>query len=660
MAALVQQFAIQPTDRTAIVGDTIILPCRVVNRVGTLQWTKDGFGLGNGRDLVGFPRYAMTGNDEEGDYSLQITNVQLEDDAIFQCQVGPTEGTKGIRSQNAVVTVYVPPEPPKISEGSSLTTTAGQSVELTCLSEAGKPAAQLDWLDGDGKEITSGIEKTSQLISDGKRANSMAKLAFVVGREHDGKSFTCRSENQAMKRPHKVYISMKVKYPPDVQLTIDQAHVAEGEDIRLTCTATANPVDGMVYKWYKNDEVVAGTEDTVLVLAKVTKELNGAVIGCQVTNSVGSTLATQVLSVQFGPVFGTPLAPVTGVQLDQLVKLQCDVQGNPKPEITWLFEKSPRVLSTESELTIGQMTKDSAGSYLCRASVRGFAEIAASTHVFIKGPPKVTSSPVQYGNEGEIIKLECLVNSVPPSKGITWSHNSQAIEVDNSRGFELMEEKLPSESLIRNLLVIHKAKKEDFGIYNCSAWNEFGHDFMMITLTQQTTFPMLKIVGGIMGTLVGVVSLTIIVILCFKRTSNHLDERDYVNYYEGDYVSEIKKGHHVTNNGSSGQSQGSGSVTSSSIPNSNHHHHQLVHGGNQYHVYPPSSTAMDSIGGSSGVEMDIKDVDFNETYGDVNMVNGTNGSIVDIDGYIKRPTSNATMRAVYETAKRVPPLHTLV
>lgn len=138
-----QKFAIEPVDRTAVVGETIILPCRVLNKVGTLQWTKDGFGLGTDRDLLGFPRYTMTGNDEEGDYSLQIRNVQLEDDALFQCQVGAADGTTGIRSKTAIVTVFTPPESPKIVEGEFMRTTAGMTVELTCESSAGKPPAEV-------------------------------------------------------------------------------------------------------------------------------------------------------------------------------------------------------------------------------------------------------------------------------------------------------------------------------------------------------------------------------------------------------------------------------------------------------------------------------------------------------------------------------------
>lgn len=140
---LQQKFDIEPADKTAIIGETIILPCRVINKVGTLQWTKDGFGLGSDRALAGFPRYSMIGSDEEGDFSLQISGVTLEDDGVFQCQVGASQGSHGIRSRNAILTVYVPPEPPKILQGDNLKGIAGTSVELICQSFSGKPAAEV-------------------------------------------------------------------------------------------------------------------------------------------------------------------------------------------------------------------------------------------------------------------------------------------------------------------------------------------------------------------------------------------------------------------------------------------------------------------------------------------------------------------------------------
>lgn len=83
-----------------------MLACRVTDKAGALQWTKDGFGLGTNRNLSGFPRYQMVGSDDEGDYSLHISPVALEDDAMYQCQVGAYDGVKGIRSRTAHFTVY--------------------------------------------------------------------------------------------------------------------------------------------------------------------------------------------------------------------------------------------------------------------------------------------------------------------------------------------------------------------------------------------------------------------------------------------------------------------------------------------------------------------------------------------------------------------------
>ena len=51
-----------------------------------LDWTRTGFPSCTGKGLF-YSRYEMTGSDQEGDYTLNIFPVQLEDDAVFQCQV---------------------------------------------------------------------------------------------------------------------------------------------------------------------------------------------------------------------------------------------------------------------------------------------------------------------------------------------------------------------------------------------------------------------------------------------------------------------------------------------------------------------------------------------------------------------------------------------
>ena len=63
-----QRFANQPSPQTAVIGSVVVLPCRVINKVGELQWTRDDFGLGNERELTAFKRYKMIGSHEEGEH----------------------------------------------------------------------------------------------------------------------------------------------------------------------------------------------------------------------------------------------------------------------------------------------------------------------------------------------------------------------------------------------------------------------------------------------------------------------------------------------------------------------------------------------------------------------------------------------------------------
>lgn len=70
-----QAFLREPFDQMASVGEHVTLPCRVVNKKGVLQWTRDGFGLGTDRNLTGYHRYRMSGSDEEGKTFKTLPNA---------------------------------------------------------------------------------------------------------------------------------------------------------------------------------------------------------------------------------------------------------------------------------------------------------------------------------------------------------------------------------------------------------------------------------------------------------------------------------------------------------------------------------------------------------------------------------------------------------
>ncbi|XP_054169290.1 irregular chiasm C-roughest protein-like [Oppia nitens] len=570
-AQIDQRFAIEPSDKTAIVGDTVILPCRVDHKQGTLQWTRDGFGLGTDRTLNGFPRYLMIGTDDEGDFSLQISSVSLEDDAVFQCQVGASDGIRGIRSRSATFTIFAPPEHPVIvqsrAQGDYLRTTAGITVELTCEAHGGKPPAELTWLDWEGNPVTSGISYTTQLLSDGKRWNAALKWTFIASKEFDGKQLTCRSENAALKQPKYTHIKVEVRYAPEVRIQAESVQQHIGEDVQLVCDAVGNPSQ-LTYKWFKNDEPVVGDHGSRLVIHKVGKDMNGMVISCEAANSVGVGRAKWTLDVIYGPYFRTPLDSSTGSQMGQQITLRCDVDSNPRPNITWLMAGSTQVMSTGPELMIRDMSADKVGRYMCRASVKGFAEISAQSLVFIKGPPRIRRPYVQYGTEGQSVTVECIIDSIPSPSKILWFHNSRLVDVDNNDGYELIEDTIQSDSTFRSMISIRKSKIEDFGQYNCSVWNDNGFDSKLIILVYLTNFsPLVLSIGVIISGIVFIIASTIIIILCLKRKNKFTDNDSYGN--------DLKKGQVLT-------------VGNSTALNGKHMNHSV----------------MDS--GSSGADSDIK------------------------------------------------------
>lgn len=50
------------------------------------------------RDIPGYARYSMLGDESAGEFGLMISDVRLTDDAEFQCQVGPKNGEPSLQA----------------------------------------------------------------------------------------------------------------------------------------------------------------------------------------------------------------------------------------------------------------------------------------------------------------------------------------------------------------------------------------------------------------------------------------------------------------------------------------------------------------------------------------------------------------------------------
>ncbi|XP_068214786.1 irregular chiasm C-roughest protein-like [Palaemon carinicauda] len=518
---LLQSFANEPSPQTAVVGSTVVMPCRVINKVGELQWTRDDFGLGNERALYAFKRYQMIGSDEEGDFSLRISPVSLEDDAQFQCQVTGSGSIPGVRSQTARLTVYVPPESPEILQGSSVTVTEGAPVTLECVANGGKPAAEIQWQDNVGRTVFGDVMYTAEMMPDKRRSNAKSTLNFNAAREHHNAVFTCMTSNPALRDPLKAQVHLKVRYAPDVTISHDRRGYRDGQSAILTCSADANPSD-VTYRWYKGGVLVPGINQTELEIANITRDSSLEDITCEVTNDIGTTKKVTRILIHYEPKFEhVPTDQYAG--LGENVTLQCRVDASPEPDIVWI--KDDRLVGEGPQLHV-VASRSNVGAYQCVAQVDGFADVSATATIFLKGPPRIISEREQWGNQGETVLVECIVAAAPaPSISVTWTHHGKLVDLDESRFEEVQDITAKG---VRHTLVIRDAKVTDFGPYKCSVHNEYGTDVAEILLDKRKTLPLLLLVCGVTGGVMLVLVVAMIVIMCAKKNaSRHKGGKPY-------------------------------------------------------------------------------------------------------------------------------------
>ncbi|XP_050312144.1 irregular chiasm C-roughest protein-like [Anthonomus grandis grandis] len=515
LAMAEQKFAMQPQDQTAVVGSRVTLPCRVIGKAGMLQWTKDDFGLGTHRNLSGFERYSMIGSDEEGDYSLDIYPVMLDDDAKYQCQVSPgPNGEPGIRSNFASLNVLVPPDPPKIVQGDYMVTTEDREIELECISYGGKPAAEITWIDGHGNVLKDGSEYIAEELPDKRRYVAKSILKLTPRKLHHNTTFTCQAQNTAERTHRSAKLKLEVKYAPKVTVSVisgmsQSGRIPEGSEVRLGCKADANPPT-VSYKWFMNDEPIIGDFTTELVIHNVSRKHHDAIIKCEVHNAVGKSEESQTLDISYGPQFRTKPRSVQA-DLGATVVLSCDVDGNPIPDITWYHEDVK--ISTSTNLTV-RVDQTNAGRYYCKAHVPGFQDIGAEAAIYLKGPPSIVSHKTQFGIEGDNVRVECIAFSIPAPERVIWTFNGKEVDL-HDQDYSILEDPLPEG--IKSTLIIRESEEKHFGMYNCSVSNPYGSDVVEINLMPQKSFPMLMVIVGAVGAVILLIIIIMIVFLCQRQ-----------------------------------------------------------------------------------------------------------------------------------------------
>lgn len=114
----------------------------------------------------------MVGTSTGGEFNLQIKNVTIADDDLYECQISASETDSSVLSKPAKLTVLgiiffeiiqflaEPNKPVLLTKSLILNATEDVFINLSCQSSNGRPAARINWVisaDPKGQDIINTI-----------------------------------------------------------------------------------------------------------------------------------------------------------------------------------------------------------------------------------------------------------------------------------------------------------------------------------------------------------------------------------------------------------------------------------------------------------------------------------------------------------------------
>ncbi|EDV59472.1 nephrin isoform X1 [Drosophila erecta] len=453
-----QKFRTTPHDLQVLEGAEAMMRCEVANVAGAVQWTKDGFALGFSAVIPGFPRYSVLGDRKQGIYNLRISNASINDDADYQCQVGPARLNSAIRA-NAKLTVISPPASIEIkgySHNSKVEVRENQDLQLKCIVANAKPAAQIVWYRGNVEYKPEKREDTVE-ESTAKRFTTTSSLKLQPGPDDDYTEYTCQARHKALSpdMPMRATVQLSVLYPPGppyIEGYSPGETLRRGQTVELMCRSRGgNPPAQLI--WYKNGSQIRMAYRTSGRLSEniytFTAEAgdNKARFRCEASNvmSQNALKAEVELSVLFAPTHVTVMGP-TEARVGDVVPLTCTTApSNPPAEIKWMVggrqvrnATSKTIVSPEggwtttSNITAVVEPNKRSLVVICHGLNMQLTENVVSTHtinvLYPPAPPLISGyMEGQIIPAGSVQKLLCVSSGGNPLATLTWYKNDKRI-----------------------------------------------------------------------------------------------------------------------------------------------------------------------------------------------------------------------------------------
>ncbi|CAG9807795.1 unnamed protein product [Chironomus riparius] len=220
----------------AVVGDTIVLPCKVKNLGSYVLLWRRGAAVLTAQNLMVTrdARFKMIDG-----YNLQISNVRVTDAGDYVCQIGDVEP----RDQVHTLEILVPPSVRSVPDHGIISARQGGTATLECKA-TGNPTPHIYWFRKTAKHSSMPLGEGPVLILE------------QVGRQHSG-TYQCKAENGVREAAY-ADVNLKVLSPPELSTERQWIHASESCEIEIVCTLQSDMNTDV--SWYQNSFMLEPTD----------------------------------------------------------------------------------------------------------------------------------------------------------------------------------------------------------------------------------------------------------------------------------------------------------------------------------------------------------------------------------------------------------------
>lgn len=244
------------------------------------------------------------------------------------------------------------------------------SIDLSCESLDSLPMTNFTWYNENSNhyerfviqdEVNDVFKNVLRIDNIDESDNGSFECYLVNEKGYDKKSFELLVQTAAK-------IDSIILKTGDVEKEIEsETAVLENNEVVINCVVDGFPSPDI--KWFKGQTEIE-SKDTSLIFKKV-QEIDSGNYHCLATNILAMTTKSFRVNVQTPPKTKSSRELIVKVFDNDRVELTCEVEGNPKPKLSWLVNDKPinkrmKLSKDIKNLSFDAQLADS-GMYFCSA-----------------------------------------------------------------------------------------------------------------------------------------------------------------------------------------------------------------------------------------------------------------------------------------------------